>query len=434
MRSLITVALMLLVTTVAQSQTLTLQDAVQRALSTHPAIGLSQANVDRAVSAIREASAARLPSLSFESNLTRFQEPMVVAPLHGFDPRNPPTFDRTLSQSSATFAYSLFDASRGARVSRARELSAAVASSADATRMQVLADVTRAYLRVRSAREVAEAHQRRIAALERERDRAQQMVEQGRAARVVLLRSQAALSAAGADAILATNDVEVAEHELARMLNVKTDSIARLAIAPLRLVNRELAAVTRDHNPDLIRARREIAAAEAGRVEASASRLPRLNAGARFIEYASPDSRAQGEWQGGVQLSYSVFSGGARSAAADRAAAELRAAQAQYELVARAVDQAIDRALSAFNAAHARVKALEAAVAQSEEVTRIDRLALDAGAGVQSDYLNAEADLFRARAALTDARALELSARVELARISGQLDENWIAANVETYR
>jgi outer membrane protein TolC len=95
------------------------------------------------------------------------------------------------------------------------------------------------------------------------------------------------------------------------------------------------------------------------------------------------------------------------------------------------VAEGVDRALTALRAARARVTALAAAVTQSEEVTRIERLALDAGAGVQSDYLTAEAALFRARAALTDATATEVLARVELARVTGELTMDWVGAQLE---
>jgi len=192
--------------------------------------------------------------------------------------------------------------------------------------------------------------------------------------------------------------------------------------------------VAREHNPELIRAQRLVAVAQAARGEARGQWLPKLQLGGRYIEYASSSTDPQGEWQGSVQLSYPIFTGGARLAASDRANAEIGAAVAEYDLAVRRIDDAIDRAAAAHSSARARVAALEAAVAQSEEVTRIDRLALDAGAGVQSDYLTAEADLFRARAALTDARALEVMALIELARASGQLSEDWIAQNVESYR
>ena len=55
----------------------------------------------------------------------------------------------------------------------------------------------------------------------------------------------------------------------------------------------------------------------------------------------------------------------------------------------------------------------------------------EAGAGVQTDYLNAEAELFRARAALAQAHAAEIMALLELARVRGQLTQQWLAVHLE---
>lgn len=419
---------------------LTLDAAVRRALAEHPALALSDATIARAQSGVKEARASQLPSLSLDANLTRFEEPMVVAPLHGLDLRNPPVFDRTLSQSTLALGYTLFDAARGARIDRAEALADAAHTTQATARMQVLSDVTRAYLRLHSARELARAHAHRITALQRERDRAAQLVEQGRAARVVLLRADAALSAARADAVAADGDAESAENELARQMNVSAGamrgvSVQRVKPADSTTVDKAtVRANALQNNPDVQRAQRQIAAAEATRAEARGLWLPRFQLGGRYIEYASTETSPQGEWQGALQLSYPIFTGGARKAAGQRADAEIRIARAEFELTARRIDDAIDRAVSALATARARVSALQAAVRQSEEVTRIDRLALDAGAGVQSEYLTAEADLLRARAALTDARAMELVAMIELARISGELSESWIAQHVEPSR
>ena len=70
--------------------------------------------------------------------------------------------------------------------------------------------------------------------------------------------------------------------------------------------------------------------------------------------------------------------------------------------------------------------------AVSLDKVRIDQLALEAGAGVQTDYLIAEADLFRVRAALADARAAEIMALLELTRLRGQLTQEWLTVHLET--
>jgi outer membrane protein len=315
-------------------------------------------------------------------------------------------------------------------------LARAAGAQSDAARAQVISEAVRAYLRVRSMREIAAAQDKQVNALQRERDRAAQMVEQGKEARVVLLRAEAALSAARADAVTSAAELDVAQQDLARLLNADAATVARsqlTGVATRAVANNRdvLLAAAHQNNPELRRLRLHADAAQAERSVARGARWPRIQLGGRFIEYASTDTSPQGEWQGGASLSYPIYTGGARGAAIDRASAETRAAEAELDLGRRRVAEAIDRALTAVKSATARVVALTAAVAQSEEVTRIDQLALSAGAGVQSDYLTAEANLLRVRAALTDARASEVLAQVELARISGELSPEWLAEHVE---
>jgi outer membrane protein TolC len=100
---------------------------------------------------------------------------------------------------------------------------------------------------------------------------------------------------------------------------------------------------------------------------------------------------------------------------------EADAARAELEAVLREVEDGVDAALAWYRTAVARVAALEAAEAQSAEIARIEALALEAGAGVQTDYLRAEADLLTTRAALAEARHGAVEARVRLARVTGGL-------------
>jgi outer membrane protein TolC len=245
------------------------------------------------------------------------------------------------------------------------------------------------------------------------------------------------LSAAYAEEVAARSELEVAHHELARLLARPSETVYAAVIGAVRVrqevdtARAALLASAERTNPELRRLRLQRDAARAEREAARGSWWPRIQTAGRYIEYAGLETRPQGEWQAGAQLSYALFTGGARAAAVDRAGAELRAANAELAQGQRRIADAVDRARSALAAADARVSALTTAEAQSQEVTRIERLALDAGAGVQLDYLTAEANLFRVRAALTDARAQEVWARVELARVSGELTLDWVEANLE---
>ncbi|MEO5509970.1 MAG: TolC family protein, partial [Longimicrobiales bacterium] len=192
-----------------------------------------------------------------------------------------------------------------------------------------------------------------------------------------------------------------------------------------------LLSAAREASPELRRLRAQLTAARESRVEAGSTRLPRLQLGARVQEFASSNGFSSSEWQTGMQVSYPVFTGGATSAAAQRAAAETSAAVAEIELAEQRIAESIDRAAALYESSRARVTALADAEAQQREVARIELLALTAGSGVQTDFLNAEAELFRIRAAATFARADELRARIELARVTGALSPAWLTTNIE---
>jgi outer membrane protein TolC len=70
-----------------EADTLRLATAVQAALGSDPRVSAAAARLGQAGAARGVAAAARLPTLSTSALVNRFGEPMVVAPLHGFDSR-----------------------------------------------------------------------------------------------------------------------------------------------------------------------------------------------------------------------------------------------------------------------------------------------------------------------------------------------------------
>lgn len=417
----------------------TLGLAVRSALATHPTIEAARARLDAAESAVGEARASWLPTVGTQGLGTRYEEPMVVAPLHGFDPAAPPRFDRTLVQGHAVAEWTAFDGgARGARIAGARAVASGAESGVEAASHGVIAEAVSSYLGASTADEVARAHGELVRALEAERSRAALLFEAGRIPRVSVLRAEAALSRARADLEAVGAEREVAFRRLARVtglgmerLAVGLESMLPDAAPPEpaggapgsrdALVETALA-----RHPELGRARGRAAAAGAMVDGARSAYLPRIGVAGRYSAFGSAETAPRPEWNAGVQVSWAAFTGGARGRAVDRAEAEARVAEADVALVARQVEEAVDRALAAYRAARARTEALEAAAAQSAEVARIEALALDAGAGVQTDYLRAEAELLQVRAGLAEARSAVLEARVRLAQATGSLTVAWV--------
>ncbi|MDP2955060.1 MAG: TolC family protein, partial [Longimicrobiales bacterium] len=178
----------------ALGQALTLRTAADSALATHPSLLAAEARVEGADAVRSAARSAFLPAVAASSGLTRYAEPMVVAPLHGFDPRNPPAFDRTLLQSQLGMEYTLFDGgARSAQVRGAEAFEDGLGLRRDATAQDLLEAVTTAYTGVLAARAMLGAAEHQVQALSSELDRSQQRLREGTAARVEVLRAEAAL-------------------------------------------------------------------------------------------------------------------------------------------------------------------------------------------------------------------------------------------------
>jgi outer membrane protein len=417
---------------------LTISAAVERALTGHPSVGAARAAVDEARGAKGVAAASLYPSLRVSATGTRYEEPAIVSPIHAFTPDLLPPFSRSVLQGSASLTYTLFDGGgREGRIGRARALVRASEASLDATAQSLASRVIRSYLDALARRQVLDAHESRIEALRSERDRVRQRYGVGRAADVDRMRIEAALATADADRVRAAVALDAAERDLARYLGTtqaetSAGHLVAVALADTLLAPRDtLIAQAMRGSAAMAQARQQSDAARSGLRAARGAYWPELKLGGMYGYYAAPDGYNTFEWSAMLQVSQPLFTGGEIKSSVRRADAVQRGAQEQLRAAALDVDRELDRSLATIRQSRARVAGLTSAVANYEEVTRIQRLLLETGAGTQTDYLNAEADLLAARGSLVEARYDEVAARAELARVTGVLDLAWIEQNLE---
>jgi multidrug efflux system outer membrane protein len=287
------------------------------------------------------------------------------------------------------------------------------------------------------------AQDQRLAALASETERTRQLLAEGKAARLEGLRVQAETRRAQADRIASAAQLDGAEHDLAQLMQQPFLVVHRASLSPLRLTDSAMidtsAAVreavggqARQSSTDVRELDQRARAANEGIAAAKATWFPQFGLSAGYVNYGAFSGDFTGEWRAGLTMSYTIFNGGGREAAVRRATAEGTVAAEQLRTARLNLEQSVDRSLAAVREAHARVIALQSAVEQSAEVVRIERLTLDVGSGTQTEYLDAEANLLRSRASLIEARNSEISARVELARITGELSRDWLARTVES--
>jgi outer membrane protein TolC len=171
--------------------------------------------------------------------------------------------------------------------------------------------------------------------------------------------------------------------------------------------------------------------AGAATVDGSRGRqYPSILVDGRTINYGSFSGENSLEWNVGVSVAYSLFNGGTVSSALARSVSAARSASQRARLMELEVAGEVDRGLSAVEEADARIESLATAVARFDEVSRIEKLRLDTGVGIEADYVRAEADRLAAEADLIEARYAEVAARAELARVAGSSSPEWIEQNL----
>ncbi|MDE3151329.1 MAG: TolC family protein, partial [Gemmatimonadota bacterium] len=408
-------------------------------------VAAAQAARDRSAAELDDARARFLPWLSLDGTLNHYEKPMIVAPLHGLDLRHPPLFDRTPYQAGLALNWTVLDfGKRAAQVRAQRALRDAAGDALSGAEQQLMAGTVHAYLAVLDARQLLEAQDRLVTALDAARARTAQLESQGKAARVDVLRMDAEVQRARADRITAAAQLDVAERQLAQFADTSYDAVHGAKLDALTLTDSsaaldtssahraQLVAEARRASSDVQQTEEQAQAARAGVAAARATWLPTLQMQGAYVDRGRWTGNYSAEWQVGVAMSYPVFTGGSRTSTVQRADANARAAAEQVRAAQLDVERRVDQNLAALNEARARVTALETAVAQTQEVERIEKLALDVGTVVQSDYLDAEARLYSTQAGLIRARHAEIGARVDLARTLGELSRSWLARNVES--
>ena len=423
-----------------EGQTLSLDEAVERALANEPSVEIASADRDAAAAAQREARSATRPQVSLGASVFQYEEPMLVSPIHTFRPGLIPDFDETLIQSALSGSWLLWDAGAArSRVEQAEAFTESAAVGIVAVQQAIIANTVAAYLSVLTAREALAAEQQRIEAIESEVGRVELLKKVGRAANLEIYRVEAARAAAEAERTAAAARLEVSIAELQRMVDLPLGPDGGPALSPVSspapgnatsLAALETVAV--DSNPRVLQARHRHAAQIAAVESAEAGRWPQINAAANVLEYGSSLGDFTFEWNAGLNLRFSAFDSGATTARIDRARAAEAQARAQVRAAEDEVRQALDRSWAELRQAEATVESVRTAEERFVEVARIEKLRLDVGSGTQTDYLRALADVAASHAALARARQRLALAHVELARAAGRLDREWVSSNLRS--
>ncbi len=393
------------VMTFGQQPSLTVRQAIDRALGQNPQMAVAGADVEAASAGASMARTALLPRLNFTEDLSRGNDPVYVFGTKlrqqrftqsdfSLDSLNRPTPTGNFA-TRVSGQWMLFNWFETGRQIRAARLGVASATSmSGAVRQGVVFQVVRAYQEVLCAHrqlDVAEREQQTAEALLHE---AQTRVKAGLAIDSDLLGSQVNLSARQQETIAAQGAVETAWAELeaamGSTINIHPELKPMEAKSyPEGNLAEDIAAAIRER-PDLKALGQQNAAQEQAVKAARSDFFPQVSAyGTWEMDRQTIAGDGGNNWVAGAQLNLDILPLRKRAGLQ-----EARAAQQKTEAQERAQEQqirlAVSRAFTDHQTAERMVATARAAMDQSTESLRILRNRYDAGLATMTDLLRAE--------------------------------------------
>lgn len=414
-----------------QTLSLSLDEALRMADESSPRLEQFRALVDLANAGLEGAKSGRMPTLEGTASYSRWSNvPEWIILQDGVPtviyPNLPNNVAFELSGSVPLYTGGRVEAEEEAAE---HDISARTHDVATATADLGL-QVTRGYWELSRAISQERVLAQSIEAFEAFLVDARNREELGLAARNEVLAVQTERDRAELRRLLAESNVAVLQDRLATLLDLPVGS----RIEPTDELDMSAAGADLDalistafeQRPERRAARERIAAAEAKLASAQALGKPVVAANGN-LRYLNPDRRVippdydfRLSWDVTVGITYDIFDGGSRDAAAAARVAESDVARRELQELDRTIRTQVVESYQRLVAARAGVDVAEQAIASAEENTRVTIDLYDEGLARYSDRLDAQVVELRSRLELTEALVEVALARAALDRAVGR--------------
>ena len=424
------VAVVLVLSTGARAQTLTVEDAVRRALELSPSLRALKERREAAGDQARAVRGQLLPGLAAQEQFQHYGGPFSVAlSIPGF-PVTPSLPER--DQNTNTFVVAARQPVLGllrlsqdyAAAGRAEE---AVDAQVAAAERALVEQVQTNYLRLfeaRAARSVAQTSQRQ---LEEQLVVANARVKAGVLTSADVLRVDVARANMQQQELQARVQESAAKTLLSALLDLPADAQVDFA-EPVALEEAgaraapSLAQASREaqeRRPELTQATRQAESSEAQARSRLFSLLPEVDAEAAYVRV---DGQALAERESayiGLRASWPFWLWGAHWYAHRAAAHQAESARLSVDDARRQVRVEVSGRVDQLEAATAAIDVAKKALESAEEAFRVTTELVKAGSGTTTDLLDAQSALTQAKLNLVRSRYQQALARVQLDRATG---------------
>ncbi|HVU35071.1 MAG TPA: TolC family protein [Opitutaceae bacterium] len=423
------VAFLALATGAFAAEPWTLQRAVTTALQHSPDARVARARIEAAQAVVTQAQSAWLPQLSLSGRYTDTNSPMMAfgsilnqrAFNFGLDFNRPGQIDDL--NATGTVAYNLYSGGR-ATAGRTAARAGADAAGLDfrATQNLLAAEVVKAALNVRKAREAVTAIEGGVKAYEAAVANAQARYAAGQVLKADLLSLEVQLAQTRETLAAARHGAALAARAFQFVLGLapSDDPVDFVPDDPALATLAEPDTGDFSRRPDLVAMQARVRAAEAMVSAARGGRRPTVNAFASYqYDQGWKLDRHADSWLAGVSVDVALFDGGQTSGKVRQASAQLTEAKEMLRKMTLGIGLEVEQARLAHQDAVERLAVSRQAVQQAEESAELSRARFEQGALLASDLIGVEGRLLEAKLRRTVAEADERIALVDLRRALG---------------
>jgi outer membrane protein TolC len=428
MLRLIPFAALAVASTLPAAESLTLSQAIARALADSPDARIAASRIDASEAVLLQARAAFQPQVKVQTGYILTNQPVNVFGMalnqRSFSPsldfNNVPDADNWMSGASLTLP--LYAGGKNI-AGRDAALAALNASQHGATAVnQVLAyEVTRTFLMIHKTKALIEAAQASVQSFESNLQLSGKRIAAGTALKTDALDLELRLAQAREDLSRTQNANTLTRQSLAMLLGIESGEVdASPSLPPLeappssQIINR----------PEILMAE-SIAQAAAARIrQASSGWKPSVNA------FGSAEHNRGGQFDGqgtnytvGVMANWDIWDGHLTRGRVNQAEAELTAAQENVRRQRLAVTLEVQQARSSLSESIERLDVSAKSVQLAEESVKLTRERFESGLALAAQLIDAETALTAARVRRAEA---ETDHRVAVAALRRALGMNMI--------
>ncbi len=412
---------------------MTIDEAVQYALSRNPDVLTAIQNIQRASGNYINVRAGLLPRLNVQPAYT-WLDPNIQ---NGQKPPGASSAGIPSVQVNQAWNINfqgtqlLYDGWKTPALTEAAKLSEQIAYfQLRQTLDKVVADVVRQFYQVVLNRALVIANEQQVALYKTQVTDQQSRYDAGTVPRFNVLQAQVQMANAMPPLIAAENNLRTSMFRLVQLIgmdypniqNVKIpfDVRGELGYYPRKIDENASIHTALQRNPQL-KAQRSNILVTAKQVTAAISGwLPTINANGGYqiqsYKYDQSLSETIEGWFFGATGSWAIWDSLATYGAVKQAKATMQNAKIAYDNAVRGVVTEVQVAISNLQQAKETIESQKATVEQAAEALRLSRERLDAGAGVQLDVINAQVQLLQAQTSVLSALFQYISATAEYDR------------------